>query len=170
MVSYSVERKLDKYGEFGKGSIEGVAGPEAANNAAAACQKGPQIFLNAVLGQPGSYFTLRGVGFNPNMALSITINGRTLSQTVTTDAFGNFVALLSTSGAAPGTYTVVAGGSAARMAPPATAAQPSVAAATFQLDPNASLLAQEGAAPVLSLPPGVLPGGGIAIYLPVVRK
>lgn len=34
-VSYSVEKKLSKHPEeFGKGAIEGVAGPEAANNAA----------------------------------------------------------------------------------------------------------------------------------------
>ncbi len=36
-LSYSTEKKLCKYPEeFGKGAIEGVAGPEAANNAAAA--------------------------------------------------------------------------------------------------------------------------------------
>ncbi|MPS25843.1 MAG: tripartite tricarboxylate transporter permease [Alcaligenaceae bacterium] len=36
-LSYTIERKLCKHpGEFGKGAIEGVAGPEAANNAAAA--------------------------------------------------------------------------------------------------------------------------------------
>ncbi|WP_200938719.1 tripartite tricarboxylate transporter permease [Modestobacter sp. Leaf380] len=36
-LSYSAERKLSKRkSEFGKGAIEGVAGPEAANNAAAA--------------------------------------------------------------------------------------------------------------------------------------
>ncbi|GAB2795775.1 tripartite tricarboxylate transporter permease [Amycolatopsis magusensis] len=36
-LSYSVEKKLTKHPEeFGKGAIEGVAGPEAANNAAAA--------------------------------------------------------------------------------------------------------------------------------------
>ncbi len=34
--AYSVEKKSSKYShEFGKGAIEGVAGPEAANNAAA---------------------------------------------------------------------------------------------------------------------------------------
>jgi putative tricarboxylic transport membrane protein len=34
-LSYNVERRLSKYrDEFGKGAIEGVAGPEAANNAA----------------------------------------------------------------------------------------------------------------------------------------
>ncbi len=36
-LSYAAERKLSKHkGEFGRGAIEGVAGPEAANNAAAA--------------------------------------------------------------------------------------------------------------------------------------
>ena len=36
-LSYTIERRLCKYpGQFGKGAIEGVAGPEAANNAAAA--------------------------------------------------------------------------------------------------------------------------------------
>jgi putative tricarboxylic transport membrane protein len=36
-ISYSLERRLCRYpDEFGKGAIEGVAGPEAANNAAAA--------------------------------------------------------------------------------------------------------------------------------------
>jgi len=37
MLSYTLERKLSKHPEeFGHGAIEGVAGPEAANNAAAA--------------------------------------------------------------------------------------------------------------------------------------
>ena len=36
-LSYAVEKRLSKHpDEFGKGAIEGVAGPEAANNAAAA--------------------------------------------------------------------------------------------------------------------------------------
>jgi putative tricarboxylic transport membrane protein len=36
-LSYAAEKRLSKHkGEFGKGAIEGVAGPEAANNAAAA--------------------------------------------------------------------------------------------------------------------------------------
>jgi len=37
MLSYTLERRLSRHrDEFGKGAIEGVAGPEAANNAAAA--------------------------------------------------------------------------------------------------------------------------------------
>jgi putative tricarboxylic transport membrane protein len=36
-LSYAVEKRLSKHkDEFGRGAIEGVAGPEAANNAAAA--------------------------------------------------------------------------------------------------------------------------------------
>ena len=45
MVSYSVERKLDRRGEFGRGSIEGVAGPEAANNAAVGAAYVPLMAL-----------------------------------------------------------------------------------------------------------------------------
>ncbi|MBX9738963.1 MAG: tripartite tricarboxylate transporter permease, partial [Beijerinckiaceae bacterium] len=45
-LSYSTERKLCKYPEeFGKGAIEGVAGPEAANNASAAGTLVPLLTL-----------------------------------------------------------------------------------------------------------------------------
>jgi putative tricarboxylic transport membrane protein len=45
-VSYAVERRLSKHPErFGKGAIEGVAGPEAANNAAAQCGFIPLLTL-----------------------------------------------------------------------------------------------------------------------------
>ena len=45
-LSYSTERKLCKYpDEFGKGAIEGVAGPEAANNASAAGTLVPLLTL-----------------------------------------------------------------------------------------------------------------------------
>jgi len=59
MVSYSVERKLDKHGEFGKGAIEGVAGPEAANNAAVG----------------GAYVPLMALGipFTPAMAVVMAV-------------------------------------------------------------------------------------------------
>ncbi len=82
-LSYAAEKKLSKKkGEFGRGAIEGVAGPESANNAAAAgvlvplltlglpttataaiilsafqsygIQPGPQLFTN----QPGLVWTL----------------------------------------------------------------------------------------------------------------
>ena len=45
-LSYSAERKLTKHPEeFGKGAIEGVAGPEAANNASAAGTLVPLLTL-----------------------------------------------------------------------------------------------------------------------------
>lgn len=45
-LSYAVERRLCKYpDEFGKGAIEGVAGPEAANNASAAGTLAPLLTL-----------------------------------------------------------------------------------------------------------------------------
>lgn len=59
MVSYSVERRLDKHGEFGRGAIEGVAGPEAANNAAVG----------------GAYVPLMALGipFTPAMAVVMAV-------------------------------------------------------------------------------------------------
>jgi putative tricarboxylic transport membrane protein len=45
-LSYVTERKLTRYpGEFGKGAIEGVAGPEAANNASAAGTLVPMLAI-----------------------------------------------------------------------------------------------------------------------------
>jgi len=59
MVSYSVERRLDRYGEFGHGAIEGVAGPEAANNSAVG----------------GAYVPLMALGipFTPAMAVVMAV-------------------------------------------------------------------------------------------------
>jgi putative tricarboxylic transport membrane protein len=50
-LSYSLEKKVARYPEeFGKGAIEGVAGPESANNAASAGAMVPML----ALGIPGS--------------------------------------------------------------------------------------------------------------------
>ncbi|MGA0542138.1 tripartite tricarboxylate transporter permease [Neotabrizicola sp. VNH66] len=50
-ISYSVEKRVSRHpGEFGKGAIEGVAGPESANNAAAQTAFIPTL----TLGIPGS--------------------------------------------------------------------------------------------------------------------
>jgi putative tricarboxylic transport membrane protein len=59
MVSYSVERKLDKSGEFGRGAIEGVAGPEAANNASVGAAYVPLMAL--------------GIPFTPAMAVVMAV-------------------------------------------------------------------------------------------------
>ena len=53
-LSYAVEKKISKHPEeFGKGAIEGVAGPESANNAAATGAMVPML----TLGIPGSATT-----------------------------------------------------------------------------------------------------------------
>ena len=59
MVSYAAERRLDKTGQFGKGAIAGVAGPEAANNAAVG----------------GAYVPLMALGipFTPAMAVIMAV-------------------------------------------------------------------------------------------------
>ena len=50
-VSYAVEKKLSEHPErFGKGAIEGVAGPESANNAAACGAFVPMLALGVPLG------------------------------------------------------------------------------------------------------------------------
>jgi putative tricarboxylic transport membrane protein len=53
-MAYTVEKKVSKHPEqFGKGAIEGVAGPESANNAAATAAMVPML----TLGIPGSATT-----------------------------------------------------------------------------------------------------------------
>jgi putative tricarboxylic transport membrane protein len=53
-LAYSVEKKFSRYPEeFGRGAIEGVAGPESANNAASAGAMVPML----TLGIPGSATT-----------------------------------------------------------------------------------------------------------------
>jgi putative tricarboxylic transport membrane protein len=53
-LSYTVEKKVSQHPEqFGKGAIEGVAGPESANNAAATAAMVPML----TLGIPGSATT-----------------------------------------------------------------------------------------------------------------
>jgi putative tricarboxylic transport membrane protein len=50
-VSYAIERKLSKHPErFGKGAIEGVAGPESANNAASTGALVPMLALGVPTG------------------------------------------------------------------------------------------------------------------------
>ncbi len=57
-VSYTLEKKLSKHPEeFGRGAIEGVAGPETANNA----------------GAGGSLIPLFALGLPPNPSLAILL-------------------------------------------------------------------------------------------------
>jgi putative tricarboxylic transport membrane protein len=59
-VSYSVEVKISRHPEeFGKGAIEGVAGPETANNAAAG----------------GAFVPLLALGIPPNPVMALLLGG-----------------------------------------------------------------------------------------------
>ncbi len=59
-ISYAAEKKISKHPEkFGTGMIEGVAGPETANNAAVG----------------GSYVTLLSLGIPPNVVMGLVLGG-----------------------------------------------------------------------------------------------
>ncbi|WP_111766833.1 tripartite tricarboxylate transporter permease [Nakamurella deserti] len=71
-LSYATEKKLSKHPEeFGKGAIEGVAGPEAANNASAAGTLVPMLSLglptNATAAVMLAAFTQYGIQPGPNL-------------------------------------------------------------------------------------------------------
>jgi putative tricarboxylic transport membrane protein len=71
-VSYTMEKKLSKHPEeFGKGAIEGVAGPETANNAAAGGSFVPLLVLgippNAVMAVLLGALIIQGVAPGPTL-------------------------------------------------------------------------------------------------------
>lgn len=71
-LSYVTERKLARdHGEFGKGAIEGVAGPEAANNASAAGMFVPMLALGVPVTATASVMlaALQGYGIQPGPQL-----------------------------------------------------------------------------------------------------
>jgi TctA family transporter len=69
-TSYAIEKKLSRHPEqFGKGAIEGVAGPEAANNAGAQASFIPLLSLgipsNAVMALMGGALLIQGITPGP---------------------------------------------------------------------------------------------------------
>lgn len=71
-LSYSVEKRLTKHPEeFGKGAIEGVAGPEAANNASAAGTLVPLLTLGLPTSATAAMMLagFQQYGFNPGPLL-----------------------------------------------------------------------------------------------------
>ena len=73
-LSYATERRLSKHGEFGKGAIEGVAGPEAANNAAAAGVLVPLLTLGLPTSATAAILlaAFQGYGIQPGPTLLTT--------------------------------------------------------------------------------------------------
>ncbi|ATW23478.1 tripartite tricarboxylate transporter permease [Candidatus Formimonas warabiya] len=52
MVSYAAEKRLSKHGNFGQGAIEGIAGPESANNATSTGALIPLLVLGIPFAPP----------------------------------------------------------------------------------------------------------------------
>ncbi|MFO7538975.1 MAG: calcium-binding protein [Chloroflexota bacterium] len=115
----------------------------------------PSLIANYPDGQSGSFFTLIGSDFPPNIAATVVINGVILTEALMIDSSGSITFLLDTSQADPGSYFV-------------TLTANSTATTGFILDPTAPLRPQEGSGTILDVP------GGIAftrfVYLPVVRR
>ena len=70
-LSYVTERRLSKGDEFGNGAIEGVAGPEAANNASAAGMFVPMLALGLPVTATASVMlaAMQGYGIQPGPQL-----------------------------------------------------------------------------------------------------
>jgi putative tricarboxylic transport membrane protein len=72
--AYALEKKASKYGhEFGKGAIEGVAGPESANNAAAQTSFIPMLTLgipsNVVMALMIGALMIQGIAPGPKVMI-----------------------------------------------------------------------------------------------------
>ena len=95
-LSYVTEKRLSKHPEeFGKGAIEGVAGPEAANNAAAAGTLTPMLALglptNATAAVMLAAFTAYGIQPGP---LLFESEGPLVWALIASLFIGNFLLLL----------------------------------------------------------------------------
>ncbi|MCP9000883.1 tripartite tricarboxylate transporter permease [Pseudarthrobacter sp. RMG13] len=95
-LSYVTEKKLSKHPEeFGKGAIEGVAGPEAANNAAAAGTLTPMLALglptNATAAVMLAAFTQYGIQPGPQLFES---EGPLVWALIASLFIGNFLLLI----------------------------------------------------------------------------
>jgi putative tricarboxylic transport membrane protein len=73
-LSYATERRLARHDEFGRGAIEGVAGPEAANNAAAAGVLVPLLTLGLPTSATAAILlaAFQGYGIQPGPTLLTT--------------------------------------------------------------------------------------------------
>mgnify|MGYP002388140529 CR=1 FL=1 len=95
-LSYALEKKLSKHPErFGKGAVEGVAGPEAANNAATGGAFIPLMTLgippNVIMAMLLGAFMIHGVTPGP---LMMKQNPQLFWGVIVSMYIGNFVLLL----------------------------------------------------------------------------
>ena len=95
-LSYATERKLTKHPEeFGKGAIEGVAGPEAANNAAAAGVLVPLLTLGIPTSATAAIIlaAFQGYGIQTGPTLLTTESGLVWTL-IASLLIGNFMLLV----------------------------------------------------------------------------
>jgi putative tricarboxylic transport membrane protein len=95
-LSYSVERQLTKHPQdFGRGAIEGVAGPEAANNAAAAGVLVPLLTLGLPTSATAAIIlaAFQGYGITPGPLL-LTSESTLVWTLIASLLIGNFMLLV----------------------------------------------------------------------------
>jgi putative tricarboxylic transport membrane protein len=95
-LSYAAERRLTKHPEeFGKGAIEGVAGPEAANNAAAAGVLVPLLTLGIPTSATAAILltAFQGYGIQPGPTL-LTTEGTLVWTLIASLFIGNVMLLV----------------------------------------------------------------------------
>jgi hypothetical protein len=115
----------------------------------------PNLVINYRTGRPGSYFTVTGSNFPPNVVAIVTINGHTLGE-LSTDGAGEFAFLLRTiEDTDPGAYFARA------MVNPS-------AGVSFRLDPDEPLRLQEGTGTVFDVPDGI--AFTRFVYLPIILR
>ena len=102
----------------------------------------PSLRLNYEGGQPGSFFTLTGTGFEANRSFSILANDVALSGTFTTTESGDFTVFIDTSAADSGYYELTPD------------IQPDIKAG-FSLRSQDPIRVQEGGGELLNLPGGI---------------
>lgn len=109
--------------------------------------------INHNTGQPGSFFTVTGFSFSPNVTVAVTANGTSLGN-VQTNSNGDLLFIIDSTGAELGLYVVVA-------------AAGESASVRFTLVESGDLWPQDAEGPVLLLPPDI---AGSPIYLPVSTR
>jgi len=96
LLSYYTEKKLSKYPqEFGKGAIEGVAGPEAANNASAAGVLMPLLTLGIPTSATAAVMLSAFEGYGIQTGPQLFTNNATLVWTLIASLYiGNVILLI----------------------------------------------------------------------------
>jgi hypothetical protein len=119
----------------------------------------PELSVNYPTGRAGSFFTIHGHYFPPNVAATVQVNGRAIGA-VTAGSDGSITFVLDTSGARIGTYIVTLQSNMS------AAVTPSTTNALFALIATAPFRPREPNVPG----PILYPSQRLTIYLPFIRR